>query len=227
MDETKAIDDLRRSPLFVGVDASRLAPLASRAYVRRFAADQIVFTDGEPSEHLYVVLTGQVRIYVASQHGDELTLTVLTVGDPIGELSVIDEQPRSASAAAVAPTELLTIRATDMRAALTSDPALLWTVAGELAAQVRRLTGSAADLVFLDLPRRLAKLIVAAATTGADGVLQVDLGMSQSGVAARLGATRQSVNRALTGLSRRGWISAQGHGYAIDDLAALSRFADS
>src|SRR5215217_3524186 len=179
-----AIDDLRRSALFAVAGAASLRILASRAYVRRFSAGQIVFTEGEPSEHLYVVRTGRVRIFVASPHGDELTLTVLTAGDSIGELSIIDEQPRSASAAAVEATELLTIGADSMRAALTADPSLLWTVAGELATTVRRLTGSAADMVFLDLPRRLAKLIVAEATAGDDGTRHVELGMSQAGVAA-------------------------------------------
>ena len=227
MDVHGAIDDLRRSALFGVAGPASLRALASRAYVRRFAAGQIVFTEGEPSDHLYVVRSGRVRIFVASAHGDELTLTVLTVGDSIGELSIIDEQPRSASAAAIEATELLTIGADSMRAALTADPALLWTVAGELAATVRRLTGSAGDMVFLDLPRRLAKLIVAEATAGNDGALRVELGMSQSGIAARLGVTRQSLNRALTGLARRGWISARGHGYVIEDLPSLRRFADS
>ena len=227
MDVHGAIDDLRRSALFGVAGPASLRVLASRAYVRRFAAGQIVFTEGEPSDHLYVVRSGRVRIFVASAHGDELTLTVLTVGDSIGELSIIDEQPRSASAAAIEATELLTIGADSMRAALTADPALLWTVAGELAATVRRLTGSAGDMVFLDLPRRLAKLIVAEATAGNDGALRVELGMSQSGIAARLGVTRQSLNRALTGLARRGWISARGHGYVIEDLPSLRRFADS
>jgi CRP-like cAMP-binding protein len=227
MDEHRAIDDLRRSALFAHAETSRLRTLASRAYVRRFAAGQMVFTEGEPSEHLYVVRTGRVRIFVASAQGEELTLTVLVAGDSIGELSVVDEQPRSASAATVEATELLAIGANDMRAALTADPALLWTFAGELATTVRRLTGSAADMVFLDLPRRLAKLMLAEATAGHDGCLHVELGMSQSGVAARLGVTRQSLNRALTGLMRRGWISVHGHGYAIDDLPALRRFADS
>jgi len=227
MDVHGAIDDLRRSALFGVAGPESLRVLASRAYVRRFAAGQIVFTEGEPSDHLYVVRSGRVRIFVTSAHGDELTLTVLTVGDSIGELSIIDEQPRSASAAAIEATELLTIGADSMRAALTADPALLWTVAGELAATVRRLTGSAGDMVFLDLPRRLAKLIVAEATAGNDGALRVELGMSQSGIAARLGVTRQSLNRALTGLARRGWISARGHGYVIEDLPSLRRFADS
>ena len=227
MDVHGAIDDLRRSALFGVAGPESLRVLASRAYVRRFAVGQIVFTEGEPSDHLYVVRSGRVRIFVASAHGDELTLTVLTVGDSIGELSIIDEQPRSASAAAIEATELLTIGADSMRAALTADPSLLWTVAGELAATVRRLTGSAGDMVFLDLPRRLAKLIVAEATAGNDGALRVELGMSQSGVAARLGVTRQSLNRALTGLARRGWISARGHGYVIEDLPSLRRFADS
>jgi CRP-like cAMP-binding protein len=164
---------------------------------------------------------------VASPHGDELTLTVLTAGDSIGELSVIDQQPRSASAATMEPTELLTIGADHMRAALAADPALLRVIAAELAATVRRLTGSTADIVFLDLPRRLAKLMLSEAETARDGSLRVELKMSQSAVAARLGVTRQSLNRALGGLTRRGWISVQNQGYLINDPAALNRFASS
>jgi CRP-like cAMP-binding protein len=103
---------------------------------------------------------------------------------------------------------------------------LLLAVAAELAAMVRRLTGGTADLVFLDLPRRLAKLLLAEARREPTGLLRVELGMSQSGLAARLGVTRQSLNRALGGLVRRGWIRPEDGGYVLRDPAALRRFAD-
>jgi CRP/FNR family cyclic AMP-dependent transcriptional regulator len=218
---------LRRTELFASAAPERLARLAGRGFVRRFAAGQVVFTEGEPSEHLYVVRTGRVRVLVTSPRGDELTLSVLGPGDTIGELSIIDGAARSASAEAVAATELLTLPAADVRAAFVADPALLLAVAGELAAIVRRLTGGTADLVFLDLPRRLAKLIVAEARETRTGTIHVEVGMSQSGLAARLGVTRQSLNRALTGLVRRGWLSADEGGYVVHDLPALRRFADS
>jgi CRP-like cAMP-binding protein len=227
LDENTAIDDLRRCVLFAGTETARMRPLASGAFVRRFGAGQIVFTAGEPTEHLYVVRSGRVRIYVASPQGDELTLTVLSHGDSIGELSLVDGERRSASAAALEDTELLAIAADRVKAALVADPALLWAVAGDLAATVRRLTGASADMVFLDLPRRLAKLIVAEARSDGNGSLLAELGMSQSGIAARLGVTRQSLNRALNGLVRRGWIRPHGRRYVVEDLPALARFANS
>jgi len=81
--------------------------------------------------------------------------------------------------------------------------------------------------VFLDLPRRLAKLLIGEASAGADGTLRVDPGMSQRGLAARLGVTRQTLNRALSGLTRRGWVEAQGSQFVLRDPDALRRFADS
>jgi CRP/FNR family cyclic AMP-dependent transcriptional regulator len=221
------VAELRRSVLFAGADPARLAPLAGRAFLRRFAPGQVVFTEGEPSEHLYVVRRGRIRVLVQSAHGEEMTLAVLGPGETLGELSVIDEQPRSASAEALDATELVTLPADDVRAALRADPGLLFAAAAELAGTVRRLTGSTADLVFLDLPRRLAKLLLAEARQQGAGPPRVELGMSQTGLAARLGVTRQTLNRALAGLVRRGWIAPDDHGYVLRDPAALRRFADS
>jgi CRP-like cAMP-binding protein len=217
---------LRRTELFARADADSLTRLAASAYVRRFATGQVVFTEGEPSEHLYVVRAGRVRIVVRSPRGEELTLSVLGPGESLGELSIIDGAARSAGAEAVEATELVALPAADVHATFRADPALLLSVAGELAGIIRRLTGGAADLVFLDLPRRLAKLIVAESRSGPGGV-RVELGMSQSALAARLGVTRQSLNRALGALVRRGWLSSEGGGYVLHDLPALRRFAES
>jgi CRP-like cAMP-binding protein len=221
------VAQLRSAALFADVTPSRLVPLASRAFVRRFAPGQVLFTEGEPSDHLYVVRSGRVRILVQSVHGEDMTLSVLGPGDTIGELSMIDGQPRSASAEALSATELVTLPADDVRAALHADPVLLLAVAAELASTVRRLTSGTADLVFLDLPRRLAKLLVTEAREEPAGRLRVDLGMSQSGLADRLGVTRQSLNRALAGLLRRGWITAEDGGFVIPDPTALRQFAES
>jgi CRP-like cAMP-binding protein len=90
---------------------------------------------------------------------------------------------------------------------------------------MRRLTATSADLVHLDLPRRLAKLLLSEAHTAPDGTMSVELGMSQAGVAARLGVTRQSLNRAVMRLTDRSWIKTDGAHVVITDLAALTRYA--
>lgn len=221
------VAELRRTALFAGVDPIHLAPLAAHGFLRRFAAGQVVFTEGEPSDHLYVVRAGRVRILLRSAHGEQVTLAVLGPGETIGELSMIDDRPRSASAESLDDVCLVALPTADVQAALRSDPVLLLAVATELAATVRRLTGGTADLVFLDLPRRLAKLLLAEARLGPDGSYRVAPQMNQSGLAARLGVTRQSVNRALVSLARRGWIRSESVSYVLLDPPALRRFADS
>lgn len=213
--------DLAAIDLFDGVEAAALAVLAQRGVVRRLAAGQLLFSEGEPSEHLVLVRSGRLRVLVNSERGDELVLTVLGAGDVLGELSVFDGLPRSAAVEALDAAEVLLLPAESVRGVVVASPAALLAVTQQLAAQVRRLTGSAADLVFLDLPRRLAKLVLIRAAGGT----VAELGVSQSGLAAQLGTTRQSVNKALSGLTARGWISASGTRIRVLDEAALRRFS--
>jgi CRP-like cAMP-binding protein len=225
--QADVLAELRRTALFAGARDEQLRPLVDHAFTRRLAAGQILFTEGEPSDHVYVVRSGRIRIVVSSPHGDELTLSVLGPGDTFGELSVVDGGPRSATAEALDAVELLAVGAAEARQVLQREPVLLLAAAQELAATVRRLTGNAGDLVFLDLPRRLAKLLLGEAAPDTSGRPRATIGMSQSGLAARLGVTRQSLNRALTGLVRRGWVATEGADVVLLDPAALRRFADS
>ena len=223
----ESVADLRRAALFEAADEPPLRRLAERAFRRRLRDGQILFSEGEPSDHLFVIRSGRVRIVSRSPQGGELVLSVLGAGEVIGELSVIDGGVRSATAEALGEVELLAVASSEVLAVLQQQPALLMAAATELAATVRRLTGSASDLVFLDLPRRLAKLLLSEATAGRDGTRRVDTGMSQTGLAARLGVTRQTLNRALSGLIRRGWIEARGTEFVLLDPDALNRFAES
>ncbi len=209
------------APLFVAASPEELTTLAAAAFPRRLAKGQVLFVEGERSDHLYVVASGRLKIVVGSQHGDELLLAVLSVGESVGELGMLDGRPRSATAEALDQVELIAIPAETVRSVLATSTGLAMAWAQDLALTVRRLTGSAADLVFLDLPRRLAKLLV----TGGD--TEIDLGMSQSEVAARLGVTRQSLNRVLSSFTRRGWIRVDGSNVRLCDRAALARFAGS
>jgi CRP-like cAMP-binding protein len=212
---------------FAEVDAATLGTLGRHAVVRRLAAGQVLFLAGDPSDHLVIVMSGRLRVLVSSERGDEFVLTVLTDGDVVGELALFDGEPRSASVDALDATTVLLLPAAHVRDALAGCPAALLAVIRQLTGEVRRLTGGAADLVFLDLPRRLAKLIVSRSVRAPDGRTVADLGLSQTGLAAQLGTTRQSVNRALSGFVRRGWVIQEGTMIVIRDGAGLRRFSES
>jgi CRP-like cAMP-binding protein len=213
--------ELAAIELFASVDEDLLADLGRAATAHRLAAGQILFVQGDPSDHLVVVRSGRLQVLVSSDRGDDLVFTVVGPGDVLGELSMIDELPRSATVSALDPSVVLLLPAAAVRAALLRSPGALLTMSRQLAEQVRRLTGSAADLVFLDLPRRLAKLIV----SRENGNHIADLGVNQTRLAAQLGTTRQSVNRALSNLVRRQWIDLDGGRVTVRNEAALRAFA--
>lgn len=202
------------------VPAAGLADLARASYAKRLSRGQLLFTAGEPSEHLYVIRSGRIKIMIDSDRGDALLLTVLSPGDLIGELSMIDGLDRSTSAEALDASTVLALPAAQIRQVLTEHPAALMAMAVELATSLRRVSDTAADLVLLDLPRRLAKLILIRTTSG-----RAELGLTQSDLAAQLGVTRQALNRALGGLVKRGWMTADGTAVQVHDLPALARFA--
>jgi CRP-like cAMP-binding protein len=219
--------ELSRLELFGDLGSAALTRLGARTLPRRLGRGQLLFAQGEPSGHLFVVRSGRLRVFVSSQHGDDLVLAVLEPGDSFGEVSVLTGEARSASVDALEPSELLAVPAEDVRQVLLDDPQALLALTGRLAGIVRRVTDAAADLVFLDVPRRLAKLLVTEAAPQPDGSLVCDLNMSQSAVAARLGATRQSLNRALGEFARRSWIALDGTTVRLHDPGALRRFAGS
>lgn len=219
--------ELASVDLFEEVKPPLLEALARHASVRRIAAGQVLFVQGDPSEHLILVRSGRLRVLVSSDRGDELVLALLGPGETLGELSVIDELPRSATVEALDASTLVLLPAAEVRTVLTQSPPALIAVARQLATEVRRLTGNAADLVFLDLPRRLAKHLLSLPRSVGAGIRIADLGVSQSGLAAQLGTTRQSVNRALAQFVQRGWIEVDGTRVVIRDELSLRRFSGS
>lgn len=222
-----AAAELARVRIFTALDDGALHRLAAAAFTRRLAENQILFVTGEPSEHLYVVRSGRLRVLTTSPHGEQFVLSTVGAGEVIGELSVLDRQPRSADAVAAEFCELIAVPADVARSVLENDSRAVLAAACELAAQVRRLTGTMGDLVFLDLPRRVAKLLLSRSRTRSDGRIVSDLGASQSIVAAQLGVSRQSVNKALAGLARHAWIELDGRSVVIRDPAALRKYVDS
>jgi CRP/FNR family cyclic AMP-dependent transcriptional regulator len=217
-------DLLARTALFGGLEQDALASLAAESRVREYPRGQFAFFEGDESNFLLVVAKGRVKVYVSSPEGNELLLNIMEEGSTIGEVGIVDGGPRSASAVALEPSTLVMVPAEAVREVAAASPELKEQLLLNMTEMVRRLTGTSSDLVFLDLPRRLAKLIVTACDSAEGGV--ADLGLTQGELGNRLGATRQSVNTALRTFARRGLIAMEGQRLKALDVEALERFAE-
>jgi CRP/FNR family transcriptional regulator, cyclic AMP receptor protein len=228
MNRDTILDTLRSTQVFGSLDATALTDLAAVCVTRTYRRDQFLWYQGDPGDHLVVIVDGLVKITVASERGDEMVLATVGSADVLGELSVIDQGPRSASVVAVQPTTALVINRSALLAAMHQSPALLDALLHTLGAMVRRLTEQATDLVFLDLGGRIAKLLVQRAERQSDDPsrrLAVDLHLTQTELAQMVGASRPAVNRVLQGLVGRGVIRVDGRTIEIVDAPALRRRA--
>ena len=207
--------------LFERATPAELASIAAQSHIKRIARGQVLFSEGEPGDHLFVVASGRVKVTLGSERGERLTLAVLGPGDSLGEMSVLDGSPRSASVEALDDASLVCVPSMVWLNLLQTSPAVCLALAEDLAARVRSLSTNAANLVFLDLPRRLANLLVASSSGSGE------VHLSQSEVADQLGVTRPSLNRALSGLVRRQWVEVMRGRVIVLDPAALTAFAHS
>ena len=223
-----AKDLLRATELFRGLGDGALAALGEGASRRSLSRGEIVFREGDEGEALYIVIDGSVKVSVSSQQGEDLVLTTLGPGDAFGELPLIDEGPRSASAVALSPTILLALDRRTLLDAAQRDPQLLDGLLRSLGRLVRRLTEQAADLVFLDLHTRVAKLLLRMAEKEAateDGVVILDKTLTQTDLAEMVGGSRQSVNQALHALEHRGFIEVRGREIRVVKMQELAQRA--
>jgi CRP/FNR family transcriptional regulator, cyclic AMP receptor protein len=213
---------LRQTEVFRSVPPADLEVIAAVSRRRGFRRGQVVFRRDDPGDSVIVVVTGRVKVVVRSADGGELTLTVVQPGGVLGELGVADGGARSTDAEALEECELLLVPLAMVQDVCARVPAAALAVTASVAASLRRLTDVAADLVFLDLPRRVAKVVLSQ-PPGADGAIR--LKMSQEELAHQVGGTRQSVNAALRGFERRGWLKLHDRAVTVTQPAALARFA--
>jgi CRP/FNR family cyclic AMP-dependent transcriptional regulator len=218
---------LAATPLFAGLDEPALRRLAAGCSQRTYARGQYLWYQGDPGDRLYLIVEGLVKVVLTSDEGDEMVLATLGAHQSIGELAVIDGAPRSASVITVEPTTVLMLARPRLLELLVAEHAVLDAMLRSLGGLVRRLTEQTGDLVFLDLGGRLAKLLLRLAethvATGTPVVL--DLGLSQSDLAAMVGATRPAVNRALQLFATRGLVTLDGQRIELRDVAGLRRRA--
>jgi CRP-like cAMP-binding protein len=219
-------DLLRRVPLFAVLGEDGLGAAARAGSTRTYAAGQIICFQGDPGDRLYVLLHGLVKVVFTSERGDEIVLRTLGDGEVFGELALLDGSPRSASVVAVQSTQVFMLHRARLLEMMRQHPGLADEFLRMLGHLVRRLTEQAGDLVFLDLPGRLAKLLLQLADRHGAAAAVLDRRLTQSDLAAMIGASRPAVNRALQSLATRGLLTVQGQTIVLRDVEGLRRRAE-
>ncbi len=206
-------------PLFAVLQAEDLDELARTTRTRTYERGDIIFHKDDPGYTGYVIVSGAVKISVSSAEGDEIILAILTRGEFFGEMALFDEQPRSADAEAIQPTEVLAVQREDLIRLLEKRPRMAISQLLKLLAQRLRATNELLeDAAFLDIPSRLAKRLLDLATAHGEKTAhgtRINLRLTQQDLASMIGARRENVNRALAYYQSRGWLSKEGGHFTI------------
>jgi CRP-like cAMP-binding protein len=213
---------LRRVPLFEGLDDAALNVLARVARAQHVPRQQYVFYQDDPGDVAYVVSAGRVAILLTTDDGRELVINELGAGECFGELALLTQSPRSASAVARTNCELIRLPRAEFLSELEHQPKLMRHVLEVTAQRLRASTERERALAFLDAPARLARVIVAMDRAASDrGYLTI----SQDELAQYIGAARQTTAKIL-GQWRRAGLILTGRGkLVVLDRAALRRTA--
>ena len=221
-----ADDVLRRAPLFDALDDDSAAALQAGVTIVELARADRVFEEGASGNQLYVVLDGKIKLTRAAADGRENLLSVLGPGEMFGELSLFDPRPRTASAVAVTDSRLGALAHDDLRSWLTGRPDVALHLLQALAQRLRRANDVMADLVFTDVPGRVAKALLDLADRFGeprDDGLQVNHDLTQEELAQLVGASRETVNKALADFAARGWLQLSAKSVLLIDPERLRK----
>jgi CRP/FNR family transcriptional regulator len=207
---------LRSLALFEGVADQALARLADDLQPRTVPVGAFIFHQGDVGSTCYLIERGRVRIFVLGEDGRELSVRVLGSGEIIGEMSLLDHLPRSASAQAMEKTDLFVLHHDRLRRYLRDYPSLAFNLLQALSARIRQINEQAEELATMTVEERLmCQLRKFAEWSGeptADG-LRIAIPLTQTELATLVGTSRESVNRSLARLRdagkvrlKNGWI---------------------
>ncbi len=215
---------LAKVPIFSGLTEAELAFLAQRAVPRHYSAGQTVFGEGESCSGLYVVESGQVRIFKSSAGGREQVLSIDGPGSSIAELPVFDGGNYPASVAAVSDATLLFVSKQDFQALCLAHPQVALKVLRVVGARLRRLVGIIEELSFTTVRHRLASFLLRLAQKEGkrtpEGV-EVTMPVSNQELASQIGTVRELVSRNLSRLQAEGMIKIDGRTVIFRDLKGL------
>ena len=221
-------DDLiiRKAPLFSALDDDASHALRASMVALKLNKGQILFKEGEEGDRLYVVVHGKIKLGTTSADGRENLLSILGPGEMFGELSLFDPEPRTSTATAVTDVRLVSLAHDAVMGLVTSSPQTSLELLRRLAQRLRKSNEVLADLVFADVPGRVAKAIMDLGerfgVQKEDG-LHVNHDLTQEELAQLVGASRETVNKALADFASRGWVKLEPRAVLVTDVERVTK----
>lgn len=210
-------------PLFKGLQLADLGRFGELLREKSYPKGSVILFEDDPGDALFIVRTGRVKVVLVAEDGREVILGLLGVGEHFGELSLIDDQPRSAHVIAMEESSLLVLRRDDFRRRVEANPSVAWSLLTELSRRLRRADGKIGSLVLLDVPGRIARMLLDAATEGGSDL--IDKPLTHQTIAHLIGASRETVSRAMRLFHDSGWVATDHRRIRLVDRAALERRA--
>jgi CRP/FNR family transcriptional regulator, cyclic AMP receptor protein len=219
---------LARAAIFQGVEASAVQALIEQLSPVDVPRGHVFFREGEPGDQMFLIISGKVKIGVHARDGRESLFTLRGPSDSFGELSVFDPGPRTSTAVALSAACAAPIEGVVFRSWVGAHPGVVERLLRVLARRLRRTDDDLSDLIFTDVSGRLAKQLLKMAQrfgVQEDGALRVTHDLTQEEIAHLVGASRETVNKALSDFSHRGWIRLEGKSVVITESEGLARRA--
>ncbi|MBZ8177546.1 cyclic nucleotide-binding domain-containing protein [Corynebacterium poyangense] len=219
---------LSRAGIFQGVDSVAVDNLITEMETVRFPRGTTIFDEGEPGDRLYIITSGKVKLARHAPDGRENLLSIMGPSDMFGELSIFDPGPRTSSAICVTEVHAATMNSEMLRNWIDQHPEISQQLLRVLARRLRRTNANLADLIFTDVPGRVAKTLLQLANrfgSQEGAALRVNHDLTQEEIAQLVGASRETVNKALATFAHRGWIRLEGKSVLIVDTEHLARRA--
>jgi CRP-like cAMP-binding protein len=192
---------------------------------KAYPRGSVILFENDPGDALFIVREGRVKVVLIGEDGREVILGVLGVGDHFGELSLIDNQPRSAHVIAMEDSNLLVLHRDDFRRRVETSPVVALALLTELSRRLRRADEKIGGLVLLDVPGRIARLLLDLSEQAGGPTIEKPL--THQTIAQIIGASRETVSRAMKEFQDAGWITVQRRRITVADVAALKQRAHS
>lgn len=221
-------DGLRNALLFRGLDDEAAQALSGTMTETRLRRGEVLFSEGDSGDRLYIVTSGKVKLGRSSSDGRENLLAILGPGQMFGELSLFDPGPRSATVTAVTDCVMQSLSHDELGSWLDGRPEVARGLLTQLAGRLRRANDVVADLVFSDVPGRVAKALLDLSSRfgkAADDGIHVHHDLTQEELAQLVGASRETVNKALADFASRGWLRLEARSVVLLDVDRLRRRA--
>lgn len=218
-----SLDLIRRVPLFSMLTESQANAVADAVIKRRFKRGEMIVEQGKKSNALFILLNGRARVVTADSRGREVILATLQPGDHIGEMSLIDNEPHSATVRAEVQTDVLMLGRLEFARCLPENSSMAYAVMRGLVQRLRHADRKIESLALMDVYGRVARALLEFAAETPEGELLIRERISRQDIAKMVGASREMVSRVMKDLEERGFIETQDNGAIVvkERLSAL------